>query len=388
MFHSTLFVLYLYLLWRFVLPLPARAGWRLLLAVILLLASQYHLIQIWVFGTMFSPEMPRVLLMVFGGLFCVFVLLFFLTAALDAILAIVWLARRGRALAQPIRHRARYGVGIAALVLSMLGVHQALQVPEVRRIELSLHDLPQSLDGFRLVQLTDLHISRLLHGSWVQAVVARTNALQPDLIVITGDLIDGTPLARRDDVQPLADLRARHGVITILGNHEYYFNAGQWAAVYEQLGMRVLLNEHLRVPAQGAGLVVAGLADTVAQAHGLPGPDAARALQGVARQDATVLLTHRPVDVADHAKAGVNLQLAGHTHGGMIRGFDALVVAPFNNGFVSGHYAVGDMHLYVSNGTGLWNGFPVRLGVPAEITEITLRASGQSTQHQSPRRTP
>lgn len=374
MFHVVLFALYVYVVSRLVLPLPWRAVWRVLLAGVLLLASKYHLIQQWVFGTMFSPEMPRALVVLFGGLFCVFVLLFFLTAILDVLLAVAWLARRGRALDQTIRTRARYVAGAAALLLSVIGVHQAMQVPEVRRLELTLHDLPPSLDGFRLVQISDLHISRLLNGPWARQVVERTNALEPDLIVVTGDLIDGTPSARRNDVKPLGGLRAKRGVVTILGNHEYYFNAEQWTAVFEQLGMRVLVNERLRIPEGGAGLVVVGLPDLAALEHEQPGPDAARALQGVPHEAATVLLTHRPVDTAIHAQAGVDLQLAGHTHGGMIRGFDAVVAAPLNDGFAAGHYAVGDMHLYVSSGTGLWNGFPIRLGVPAEITEITLRS--------------
>ncbi|WP_219951264.1 metallophosphoesterase [Dickeya zeae] len=374
MFHFVLFVLYLYVVWRFVFPLPWRMRYHVLLAIVLLLTSKYHLIQQWVFGTMFSPEIPRAWVVLFGGLFCVFVLLFFLTAVFDVLLGVVWLVRRGRAGDERFRTRARYIVGIAALVLSVIGVHQAMQIPEVRRIELTLHDLPPTLDGFRLVQLTDLHISRLLNGSWARRVVERTNALNPDLIVITGDLIDGTVSARHDDVKPLRDLRARHGVVTILGNHEYYFNAAQWTDVFEQLGMRVLVNQHQRISVDGVGLVVVGLADLAALEYGQPGPDAAHALQDVPHEAATVLLTHRPVDTAMHAQSGVDLQLAGHTHGGMIRGFDALMVAPLNDGFASGYYSVADMHLYVSNGTGLWNGFPIRLGVPAEITEITLRS--------------
>lgn len=374
MFHFVLFVLYLYVVCRFVFPLPWCTRCRVLLAAVLLLTSKYHLIQQWVFGTMFSPEMPRALVMLFGGLFCVFVLLFSLTAIFDVLLGVAWLVRRGRAVDEPFRTRARYTVGIAAIVLSVIGVHQAMQVSDVRRIELTLHDLPPTLDGFRLVQLTDLHISRLLNGPWARQVVERTNALNPDLIVVTGDLIDGTISARRDDVKPLGDLRAKHGIVTILGNHEYYFNADQWTDVFEQLGMRVLVNEHLRISVDGVGLVVVGLADQAALEHGQPGSDAAHALQDVPHEAATVLLTHRPVDIAMHAQSGIDLQLAGHTHGGMIRGFDALVVAPLNDGFASGYYSVGDMHLYVSNGTGLWNGFPIRLGVPAEISEITLRS--------------
>lgn len=376
MFHFVLFVLYIYVVCRFVLPLPWHAGWRLLLAAVLLPASKYHLIQQWAFGTMFSPEWPRALIVVASTACCAFVLLFFFTAMLDILLLLRWMVRRRRLADSAVLGWVRNAVGALALGLSIFGVHQAMQVPEVRRIELSLQGLPPALDGFRLVQITDLHISRLLNGSWVNEVVRRTNALKPDLIVVTGDLVDGTDDVRHEDVKPLGGLQARHGVVTILGNHEYYFDAVRWKAVFEQLGMRVLVNEHLRVPATGDGLVVAGLADQAALQQGpLPGPDIADALQGVPRDAATVLLAHRPANADMHARAGVDLQLSGHTHGGMIRGFDALVVAPFNEGFVSGLYAVGDMQLYVSNGTGLWNGFSIRLGVPAEITEFTLRSA-------------
>lgn len=298
----------------------------MLLAAVLLVISKYHLIQQWVFGTVFSPEMSRTLVMVFSGLFCAFIQLVCLTAILDMLLVAAWMAQRGCTMKRQHHTWARYTIGIAVLLLCAIGVQQAMKAPNVRRIELTLHDLPHGMDGFRLVQMTDLHISRFLNGPWVRQIVARTNALNPDLIVITGDLIDGAPKARRDDVDPLRDLRAKHGVVTILGNHEYYFDASQWTTMFEQLGMVALGNAYLRIATDGAELVVAGVNDTAALAHGLPGPDAARALSGVSHESLTVLLTHRPVDTAAHTQAGVDLQLAGHIQGGMIPGFDALVI--------------------------------------------------------------
>ena len=223
-----------------------------------------------------------------------------------------------------------------------------------------------------MVQLTDLHISRLMDGDWARQVVARTNALQADLVVITGDLIDGTPQAREQDIAPLADLRARHGVIASLGNHEYYFGAERWTREFGRLGMRVLVNRHETVEHAGARMVVAGVTDRVAPRFGMEGPDTARALLGANPTLPVILLSHQPIGMQANAEAGVDVQLSGHTHGGMVRGIDRVVRAA-NGGYVSGAYRIGSMRLYISNGTGLWNGFPIRLGVPAEITEFVLK---------------
>lgn len=230
-----------------------------------------------------------------------------------------------------------------------------------------------ALDGFRLVQLTDLHISRLLAEPWTRALVARINALEPDLIVFTGDVIDGTPAARHRDVSPLAALRARHGVIASLGNHEYYFGGARWAAEFEALGMRVLRNQHVAIEAKDHALFVAGITDPAALLYGIEGPDLEQALNGVAADVPLVLLSHRPIRSTRNARAGVDLQLSGHTHGGMVRGLD-LAVWAVNGGFLSGAYDIDGMWMYVNRGAGLWNGFPLRMGVPAEIAEIVLRS--------------
>ncbi|RMP65725.1 hypothetical protein ALQ18_00192 [Pseudomonas marginalis pv. marginalis] len=373
MFHIYLTVAYLYVLWRFVLPLPIARGWRVLLAVALLVISKYHLILIAVYSTMFSPEMPRAAVLIAGWLFCAFVLVFVLTLLTDLVSAVVAVCRRMK-ISDVFNARVRGAVAAAALLLSAVGVYQAVQLPEVRRVEVTLEHLPRSLDGLRIVQLTDLHISRLFQAEWVEGVVARTNALNADAILITGDLIDGTVEARKKDVAPLSKLSAPLGVLAIPGNHEYYFDVDQWRAEFERLGIRVLVNEHVVLRKGADAWVVAGVADEAATRFGHKGPDVVQALAGAPADAPTILMKHRPAGAADSAAAGVGLQLSGHTHGGMISGLDR-VVGYANQGFVSGRYALGKMTLYVSNGTGLWNGFPIRLGVPAEITEIVLRAA-------------
>jgi predicted MPP superfamily phosphohydrolase len=256
--------------------------------------------------------------------------------------------------------------------MAAVGVANALRVPPVRDVAVTIRDLPASFDGYRIVQLTDLHVSRLFTAKWAQAVVKRANAAGADLIVVTGDFIDGSVAMRRPDVEPLRHLHARDGVYAIPGNHEYFFDYRAWMQHLTGMGFRMLPNAHAVIDRGGAQLVVAGVTDLSAPSVGEAAPDLSVALKGAPVGAPIVLLDHQPRQARTAATRGVALQLSGHTHGGMIVGLDRLV-ARSNAGFVSGRYELGDMTLYVSNGTGLWPGFALRLGVPSEITRITLR---------------
>jgi uncharacterized protein len=278
---------------------------------------------------------------------------------------------------------ARYAAAIAAMLLSVLGVYQATRVPTLKDVEIAIPGLPPQFDGYKLLQLTDLHISRLFPREWTQALVERSNALGVDLIVVTGDLIDGSFDARRVDVEPLRGLRARDGVWVIPGNHEYFFGYEAWMRHYAGLGMRVLSNDHTLLTRDGGSLVLAGVTDLSAPGTRHPAPNLSGALAGAPSDAPIVLLDHQPRNAAQAAARGVALQLSGHTHGGMILGLDRLV-ARANNGFVSGRYTVGGMTLYVNNGTALWPGFALRLGRPSELTRITLRRALQQVGHSVP----
>ncbi|MBX8539770.1 metallophosphoesterase [Pseudomonas cichorii] len=373
MFHIYLTIAYLYVLVRFVYPLPLSWMSRGLIGFVLLVASKYHLLSVLFYGNMWSPELPYPVVLVLGWMFCSFVLLFVFMLVTDVFSLLVRLIG-GRDALKVIGCKLRVVAAVAAAGLGGVGVYQAIQVPEVRRVELAIEGLPTELDGFRLVQLSDLHISRLFPEPWVRAVVERTNTLSADLIVVTGDFIDGSTEARRADVAPLNDLRALHGVIGIPGNHEYYFNYAQWEPVLQGLGIRMLTNEHEVVQHQAAELNIAGVTDAAATNYGFAGPDLKKALEGVSPSSTTILLSHRPEGAVINEAAGVDVQLSGHTHGGMIKAL-SIFVANANEGFASRGYDVGKMKLYVSNGTGLWMGFPIRLGVPSEITEFTLRTA-------------
>ncbi|MEG0222713.1 MAG: metallophosphoesterase [Comamonas sp.] len=374
MFHVYCAIAYLFVVARVIAPLPMRGRWRLLAAAALLPGALYQFWTRLFFGTMFSAEVPYAVAALLGWTFCSFVLLLVFTIVGEVLSMLYWLLTRRSAArrANPPSGTARRLITLAlAFGLGGFGFIQATRQPEVHRVDLAVKNLPAALEGFKLVQLSDLHISKLFQQDWVQGVVERTNAIDADLIVVTGDFIDGSVQARRDDVAPLAQLQARHGVLGIPGNHEYYFDYAAWKARFEELGVRMLTNQHAVVQHGTAQLTVAGIADAVAALYGYEGPDLPKALAGAPADAPVVLLSHRPAGAARNAQAGVALQLSGHTHGGMVLGMEP-VFGPPNEGYLTRGYRVGDMQLYVSNGTGLWMGFPIRLGIPSEITEFVL----------------
>ena len=351
-------------LWPLPWPLAIKAG----VAVILLVASQYHLWSRLSSGSVFAPEFPRPIVLLFNWAFGGIVLLAVMQLFLDvAVLASMALPQGGRV----IPAAWRYAEVLAAMLLSAVAVQQAVRVPRLKNVEVAIEKLPPGFDGYTILHLTDLHISRLFPARWAQAVVERSNALDADLIAISGDLIDGSIEMRRADVEPLRALRARDGVWVVSGNHEYFFDYEAWMRHYASLGMHVLTNAHAVLTRRDGALVLAGVNDRSAPAPHR-GPDLDAALAAVPSGTPIVLLDHQPKNAPLAAARGVALQLSGHTHGGMIVGLDRLV-ARGNGGFVSGAYTIGGMTLYVSNGTALWPGFALRLGRPSELTVFTLR---------------
>lgn len=369
-------VLSLYVVWRLVWPLRIPLWARGVLALLVVAMGLHHRIVATFAGTMASPEIPGPLIVVLATGFIALLLGALALLVLDGLLLGARLLRRPQAVAALRRPWLRPVAGAVALLLSAYGIQQGIAVPKTRQIEVAIAGLPAQFDGYRVLQLTDIHASRLLTGDWVAQVVARSNALAPDLVVITGDLVDGTVAARADDIRPLGQLHAPDGVIAITGNHEYYADHAAWMHAFRGMGMQVLENSNTQIRRGGAKLTVAGVTDPVATRYDLPMPDLTAALAGADPAAPVILLDHRPREARAHAARGVALQLSGHTHGGHIVGMDQLVKRA-NGGFVSGRYAVDGMTLYVSNGAGLWAGFAARIGVPSEITLITLRSARQ-----------
>jgi uncharacterized protein len=267
----------------------------------------------------------------------------------------------------------RLWAGFALLTVSggtAIGMHEALVQPPVRRLRIELGRLPRALSGTTIVQLTDLHVGSLLDGGWLEEVVNRTNALSPDVVVITGDLVDGSVPALRDAVASVGRLHARYGVYFVTGNHEYYSGVDDWVRELRRLGLEVLHNERVVIGTPEASYDLAGIDDATAHQFGNGhGADLGRALTGYDRSRELVLLAHQPKAVAEAAASGVGLVLSGHTHGGQIWPWGYLV--RLTQPFVSGFGRVGNTQIYVSSGTGFW-GPPIRLGAPPEITLVEL----------------
>lgn len=373
MFHLVFAFPWAYVVLRTIAPLPWAVAAKILVGLVLLVASEFHYWSRLSSGSVFAPEFPRPIVILFNWAFGGIALLAALQIGLDLAWLLGWLLAWVGHVGRPGAWiEARYAIGGIAFALAAIGVRQAIGVPRLRDVTVFIPKLPDAFDGYRLVQLTDLHISRLFPARWTAALVDATNRLGADLIVVTGDVIDGSVASRRADVEPLRGLAASDGVYLIPGNHEYLSGYDPWMAHLAGLGMRVLANGHAVLTRGDGSLVLAGVTDPSARGADRPGPDLGAALAGCPPDVPIVLLDHEPGRARHAAARGVALQLSGHTHGGMIIGLDRLV-ARGNGGFVSGAYPVGGMTLYVNNGTGIWPGFALRLGKAAELTRITLR---------------
>ena len=309
-------------------------------------------------------------------------LFFALLLSADVIRVVAWAWSRLRASERPeidLARRTLLARGFASVViastaaLTIAAVRAATGPVAVRRIPITLARWPRQLDGLTLVQLTDMHVGPTIGRAFVESIVARTNALDPDIIVITGDLIDGTVRELGDAIAPLGQLRARHGVYFVTGNHEYFSGATPWIQELTRLGIRCLRNERVSIGQGVASFELAGVDDHSGARSGEQGhgEDLGRALANLDPAREVVLLAHQPRSVFAAARFGVGLQISGHTHGGQIWPFSYLV--RLQQPFIAGLHRHRDTQIYVSRGTGYW-GPPMRLGAPAEITQLVLRA--------------
>jgi predicted MPP superfamily phosphohydrolase len=260
-------------------------------------------------------------------------------------------------------------VGLS-LAVTVLGFVNARKVARVVRVTVPLPGLPDSLDGFTIAQLSDIHVGPTIKAPYVRGIVDRVNGLNADLVAITGDVVDGSVADLVADAAPLADLKARYGTVIVTGNHEFYSGADPWMAHFATLGMIPLRNAHRVLDHGGAALVVAGVED-----YSAGGFDPARAsdpeaaLAGAPEGVPRVLLAHQPRSAFAARRAGVDLQLSGHTHGGQIWPWNHFV--RLQQPITAGLHRLDRMWIYVSRGTGYW-GPPKRFGAPSEITLVTL----------------
>ena len=266
-------------------------------------------------------------------------------------------------------------VPVLTVLITALGYVNARRVARVRDVDVPIAALPAGLHGFTIAQITDVHIGATIRRDYVEAVVDAVNALEADLVAITGDLVDGTVRQLAVHTEPLARLASRHGTFFVTGNHEYYSGAGAWIDELRRLGVHVLVNEHAVLQHEGAALVVAGVTDFAAH-HYDPShrSDPGAALAGApATAGAKLLLAHQPRSAIAAERAGFDLQLSGHTHGGQFLPWNFFV--RFQQPFTAGLNRLGKLWVYTSRGTGYW-GPPKRFGAPSEITRLRLVPAG------------
>ncbi len=256
---------------------------------------------------------------------------------------------------------------------TLVGYVNAHRLPGVVHVTVPIKGLPEAFEGFSIVQITDLHVGPTLRRRFVERVVARVNALAPDLVAITGDMVDGSVSSLSSHTEPLGWLKAPEGVYCVTGNHEYYSGALDWVTEWSRLGLRVLLNQHVVLERQGAKLVVAGITDySAAQFIPAHASDPVKALGEAGQLLAPrVLLAHQPRSAGAAAEAGFDLQISGHNHGGQFLPWNHFV--RFQQPFTSGLHKWKRMWVYTSRGTGYW-GPPKRFLSPAEITLLHLVA--------------
>jgi predicted MPP superfamily phosphohydrolase len=267
-------------------------------------------------------------------------------------------------------HAVVAGAGVPAVFVGSLlalavGTLTALRGPRVVHIEVRVPALHLDLDGLRIVQLSDLHVGRSIRRSYVERTVERALGLAPDLVVLTGDMVDGPVERLAPQVAPLAALARSGSAFFVLGNHDCYSGAAAWIAHFGEMGMRVLLNEHTVLRKGAATLLIAGVVDP---AYRVCRPEIS--LDDAPRADFRVLLAHNPKLAPLGARAGFDLQLSGHTHAGQFFPW-TLAVRLMHAPHVAGLSREGRMWVYVSAGTGTW-GPPVRLGTSPEITLVKL----------------
>ncbi|HYC78004.1 MAG TPA: metallophosphoesterase [Planctomycetota bacterium] len=276
-----------------------------------------------------------------------------------------------------LRRAGDAGVMASSGLVFGAGMHEARETPALNEVVVRTPDLPSALDGFRIVQLSDVHLGPTHGADFMARCVERANAARPDVIAVTGDLVDGFVDDLAPAAAPLAELRARHGAWFVTGNHEYYWDGDGWCREMERLGLGVLRNAHRTLEHDGARLVLAGVEDfAVRRQDPRKRCDPEAAFAGAPADAYRVLLAHQPKGVEQAIRAGAHLQVSGHTHGGQF--FPVTLLIPMFEKYVAGLYRVRDPEsgregdLFVSRGTGSW-GPPLRLGAPAEISVIVLR---------------
>ena len=378
----TILSLWHYYLWaRLIRDTSLATPWKYLATtVLILMALSIPLVQIFI-RALKDPVPKHFAYAAYLWMgFAVFLFLFFLAADLGYLLWRIYRAVLSQPAPDPERRTfiARLvgaGAFLGSASVTSMGLYNTFYDRRITRTSIALKNFPEALRGFTIVQLSDIHIGPTLQRDFLTEVVRQTNELQPDLIVITGDLVDGSVEKLKEHVAPLKDLRAKHGVYFSSGNHDHYSGIDPWCAELRRLGVKVLRNEQTLIGEGDSSFILAGVDDYSARG-GLKEhtEDLDKTLANRDPNKALVLLAHQPRSGVLAAERGVELQLSGHTHGGQL--FPWMYFVRLQQLFVAGLHRHQNTWIYVSRGTGFW-GPPVRVKTFGEIAQIELSPAAQ-----------
>lgn len=393
-----------YLSLRLVFPLRCRIFWKILFEFIVFCgAFKFHILYVLGGPMFFSPDLPYSILFLTAWLFAFIFILFFCVLICDSLYDVYrflkFLVHKNHMQsikkfvgvvlnpmkysyrlffypAQQTIHKKLEYIHIALVCFACIGatwgIFQGTTIPTIRQEVIELPNIAPETENFTIALLADLHADRLSSPQRIETIVQMTNDLHADIICIVGDFVDGKVITRQPQLLPLKKLNATYGVFGVPGNHEYYSGYKEWMKFLPTLGINMLVNESHMI--QEKNIAIIGVPDSSARIFKETLMDIPKALKNVPENATKILLVHRPKVALEASSFPFDLQLSGHTHGGMIVGMDYFV-SLFNGGFVHGLYKVKNLLLYVSRGTCMWHGFPIRLGIPAEITLLTFKKS-------------
>ena len=263
-------------------------------------------------------------------------------------------------------------LGISGVATSY-GFYSSRKGPAIIEQDIFLKSLPDEFENFTIAQISDLHVGPTIKISYVDDVLRKIENVNPDLIAVTGDMVDGSVKHLSKELQPFKDMVAGYGTFFVTGNHEYYSGAESWLDETDRLGMTNLINEHRLITKNGKHIAIAGITDfrahQIIKSHR---SNPKKAIKSVDNTTAKIMLAHQPNSIYSVHHSGVDLQLSGHTHRGQFWPFT--YPTKLANAYLAGHYNHDGTQIYVNRGTGYW-GPPLRIGVPAEITLIRLKKS-------------
>ena len=373
-FSTVLLSVYSYVGWRFIWTFQTPLLYKSLSLIILILFYCLTIITFIFYFNKIENNITRIIAwLAYAGLGTVS-LLFFVQVGADLLLLVKSLLAKNHSF-DPHRRAflglsAKTIVGGIAGIGSIWGMYQALKEPVIKRVEIKIEALPESLKGFRMAQITDLHVGSMITGKFVERVSRKIQKLNADMLFFTGEAADGSVQSYGKHLNSLAEIHPKYGKYFVTGNHEYYSDMNGWLQLIEGLGFKILVNESQNIIVNDATIMITGIPDrSGGHFSSFHKTDMKKAMGGMNSSDLKILLAHQPGDVEHATKYGFDLQLSGHTHGGQYFPFSLLV--QMAHPFLKGLHKRDNTWIYINQGTGYW-GPPFRIGTEPEITEIVL----------------